>query len=344
MAFSITDAALDDLLDHVKTASAWQIQYTVSFSNRNTESAQILVSRGINAIGWLGGIQYIVEQGATGTSDLGVPNLREVSETIQDGVIVGPMLSNSEILSKTMQVKDGIITDSKIVSINANKLTNGTALSNTLTVSGATLSNIKIWAENAYGEAEEAALSAAAAAESAALAEDNKFVWKGDYDPEVGYVVRDTVFYQGSTYLSTFPGTGKLPTDAAYWDLFAYRGDKGDQGIQGVIGPKGNLGAAGVDGTDGSQGVQGFQGPIGEDGPNGPQGGQGNTGLKGDPGGEGDKGPTGDNGPMGATPLGLAFGYFKIDANGDLQIEFYGSGNENDFSINTDGELLVTTV
>jgi hypothetical protein len=47
---------------------------------------------------------------------------------------------------------------------------------------------------------------------------------------------------------------------------------------------------------------------------------------------------------MGSTPLGLAFGHFGIDANGTLQIEFYGSGNDNDFSINSDGELLVTTV
>lgn len=74
------------------------------------------------------------------------------------------------------------------------------------------------------------------------------------------------------------------------------------------------------------------------------QGPQGPKGDKGDPGDVGDKGPTGDPGPMGATPLGLAFGRFWVDEEGILKIEFYGDANDNDFSIDDEGNLYVTTV
>jgi hypothetical protein len=47
---------------------------------------------------------------------------------------------------------------------------------------------------------------------------------------------------------------------------------------------------------------------------------------------------------MGATPLGLAFGTFSINSDGELQIEYYGDANDNDFSIDADGFLYVTTV
>jgi hypothetical protein len=47
---------------------------------------------------------------------------------------------------------------------------------------------------------------------------------------------------------------------------------------------------------------------------------------------------------MGATPLGLAFGRFSINTEGQLEIEYYGSANDNDFSIDSDGFLYVTTV
>ena len=47
---------------------------------------------------------------------------------------------------------------------------------------------------------------------------------------------------------------------------------------------------------------------------------------------------------MGATPLGLAFGRFFIDDDGVLQIEYYGSADTNDFTIDADGYLFVETV
>lgn len=88
-------------------------------------------------------------------------------------------------------------------------------------------------------------------------------------------------------------------------------------------------------GEKGDTGLKGDKGDQGDVGPQGPQG------L---PGGTGDKGPTGDPGPMGATPLGLAFGTFSIDTDGMLQIEYYGTANDNDFTIDAGGYLSVTTI
>jgi len=64
-------------------------------------------------------------------------------------------------------------------------------------------------------------------------------------------------------------------------------------------------------------------------------------GLSGD---TGDKGPLGDQGPMGEPPRGLAFGRFFINSDGDLNIEFYGDASDNDFTIDEDGFLSVTTI
>lgn len=95
--------------------------------------------------------------------------------------------------------------------------------------------------------------------------------------------------------------------------LYIPKGDQGDPGPAGPIGPQG------VPGPAGPEGPQGLPGPIGN------------------------KGPDGDPGPMGPTPLGLAFGTFSINSDGNLQIEFYGDANENDFSIDPNGYLFVET-
>lgn len=47
---------------------------------------------------------------------------------------------------------------------------------------------------------------------------------------------------------------------------------------------------------------------------------------------------------MGSTPLGLAFGQFFIDPDGILSIEYYGSADDNDFRIDENGFLFVSTV
>ena len=132
-------------------------------------------------------------------------------------------------------------------------------------------------------------------------------------------------------------------------------GDVGPQGIQGVtgdegpMGPTGNTGPQGPVGSQGPVGATGQEGPIGATGPTGPQGPQGIQGSLGDKGPTGDQGPigptgsTGNQGPMGTSPLGLSFGKFSIDAaTGVLSIEYYGDADDQDFSINSNGELEVT--
>lgn len=131
------------------------------------------------------------------------------------------------------------------------------------------------------------------------------------------------------------------------------QGDRGPQGVQGPIGetgptgpqgpqgPTGPAGPQGIEGPRGLQGITGLQGPIGPEGPTGPEGPRGPQGIQGENGPTGSQGP---QGPMGATPLGLAFGQFQINTEGELTIEYYGDANDNDFSIDADGFLYVTTV
>ena len=131
-------------------------------------------------------------------------------------------------------------------------------------------------------------------------------------------------------------------------------GDVGPQGIQGVtgdegpMGPTGNTGPQGPVGPQGPIGATGQEGPIGATGPTGPQGPQGIQGALGDKGPTGDQGPigptgsTGSQGPMGTSPLGLSFGRFILNAStGVLSIEYYGDADDQDFSINSNGELEV---
>ena len=131
-------------------------------------------------------------------------------------------------------------------------------------------------------------------------------------------------------------------------------GDVGPQGIQGVTGDQGSQGPAGATGPQGPVGSQGPIGPTGSEGPigatgatgsQGPQGIQGNLGDKGptgDQGPVGPTGPTGSQGPMGTSPLGLSFGRFVLNVStGVLSVEYYGDADDQDFSINSNGELEV---
>jgi len=133
-------------------------------------------------------------------------------------------------------------------------------------------------------------------------------------------------------------------------------GPTGDEGPQGSTGPQGTIGAAGATGStgptgdEGPQGSTGPQGPTGATGPTGSQGPQGNQGLTGSQGPQGIQGETGvqgsqgPTGNMGSTPLGLAFGRMGITADGILQMEYYGSASDNDFTISSNGYLSVSTV
>ena len=132
-------------------------------------------------------------------------------------------------------------------------------------------------------------------------------------------------------------------------------GPVGPQGIQGVTGDQGAIGSTGLTGAQGATGdagplgPTGSQGPLGPTGPLGPegiQGSQGGIGSQGPVGDQGSLGPTGTAGPVGAmgpTALGLAFGTFTMNpTTGMLTIEYYGSAADQDFAINSNGELEVT--
>ena len=132
-------------------------------------------------------------------------------------------------------------------------------------------------------------------------------------------------------------------------------GPVGPQGLQGVIGDEGPTGATGATGpqgpvgNDGPLGPTGSQGPLGATGPTGPIGPQGIQGDLGNKGPDGDQGPigptgtTGPTGPLGPTALGLAFGQFSMDpVTGMLSVDYYGAADDQDFSINSNGELEVT--
>lgn len=123
------------------------------------------------------------------------------------------------------------------------------------------------------------------------------------------------------------------------------QGSKGDTGTTGAVGPIGPKGIQGVVGLQGPLGAIGGTGGIGVKGPAGPQGVRGVQGIKGDIGSQGTAGPLGLKGPtgnMGATPMALAFGRFSISDTGELLIEHYGGASNNDFKINSNGELEVT--
>ena len=62
---------------------------------------------------------------------------------IKTGTIDATRLSSSELITNTAQIKDGIITNAKISELSAAKLTAGTALASTITVSGTALSDIR---------------------------------------------------------------------------------------------------------------------------------------------------------------------------------------------------------
>jgi hypothetical protein len=76
-------------------------------------------------------------------------------------------------------------------------------------------------------------------------------------------------------------------------------------------------------------------------GPQGVQGPRGDQGIQGTP---GPIGATGDKGPLGDSPLGLAFGNFRVDPEGCLYIDYVGTldTNTNNFFFNDEGYLEVT--
>ena len=93
----------------------------------------------------------------------------------------------------------------------------------------------------------------------------------GAYDAGTTYAVGVSVSYLGSSYVMySLVAEGTLPTDTAYWQVLANKGDTGStgatgsQGIQGVKGDTGAKGDTGNTGATGNTGPTGATGPMGE--------------------------------------------------------------------------------
>jgi hypothetical protein len=125
--------------------------------------------------------------------------------------------------------------------------------------------------------------------------------WVGAYSATTDYVLFDTVFYNGSSYICISPSTGNLPTDTTYWSLMAQKGDTGSEGPIGPVGPEGPQGEIGPTGPEGPEGAAStVPGPAGADGAQGPQGEIGPQGPAGADGAQGPQGEIGPQGPAGA--------------------------------------------
>jgi len=70
----------------------------------------------------------------------------------------------------------------------------------------------------------------------------------GAYDSSTNYEKLNVVTYQGSSYCAKGNTVGNLPTNTAYWDLLAQKGDTGEQGEPGEQGEQGIPGVPGVPG------------------------------------------------------------------------------------------------
>lgn len=63
------------------------------------------------------------------------------------------------------------------------------------------------------------------------------FVWRGNWSNSSGYSFNDSVYFNGSSYVSKIPNSGQPPTGfASSWQLVAQSGTKGQKGDQGAGG------------------------------------------------------------------------------------------------------------
>lgn len=72
---------------------------------------------------------------------------------------------------------------------------------------------------------------------------------RGAYSAATNYAVGDSVDYLGSSYVMfNDAAAGVAPTDTAYWQVVAAKGDTGATGATGATGVAGAAGAAGTNG------------------------------------------------------------------------------------------------
>ncbi|GHU04639.1 hypothetical protein FACS1894205_3200 [Alphaproteobacteria bacterium] len=69
--------------------------------------------------------------------------------------------------------------------------------------------------------AADAALSASEAAIYAAQANADRMTWRGEWDAATTYIYRDTVYFEGSTYIAEVENTNVEPGDPSTWGLVA---------------------------------------------------------------------------------------------------------------------------
>lgn len=76
----------------------------------------------------------------------------------------------------------------------------------------------------------------------------DSFTWKGSYSASVGYSTRDVVAYSGGSYVAKTTTLGNAPTESAYWDMLAEKGEQGT-GIGGSCAGGSSIRAVAGDGT-----------------------------------------------------------------------------------------------
>lgn len=68
---------------------------------------------------------------------------KNAARLIVDGALTANMVGTNELIAQTANIKDGIVTNAKIVDLSAAKLTAGTALAGSITVDGTALSTVQ---------------------------------------------------------------------------------------------------------------------------------------------------------------------------------------------------------
>jgi hypothetical protein len=82
-----------------------------------------------------------------------------------------------------------------------------------------------------------------AAGEKAVSWDQAGITWRGPWAAGIGYLVRDAVAYQGSSYLAVRASTGKVPAgNPSDWAVLAQAGKAGPKGAKGAAGPRGPAG------------------------------------------------------------------------------------------------------
>jgi hypothetical protein len=137
--------------------------------------------------------------------------------------------------------------------------------------------------------------------------------WKGAWEAATGYVINDTVGYNGASWwcilgIAANPANPGPTGGSQNWALLAAQGAPGTQGGKGDPGGQGERGPIGVTGATGDRGPIGVTGATGDTGARGATGATGDTGARGATGATGatsmvpgPTGPTGSVGPTGAT-------------------------------------------